>query len=313
MIKSVNDVKDLHINKRRLKRESAYIFMKKTKGEKVVHAVAFIIFAIYALSLLYPLFWLFVQSLFEKGELVLTMLRDGPFAFPSSLHFSNYAQAFTVMEADGVNLIGMFINSAWFIIIAETWCMFWPVMVGYIFAKYKFKGKGPFYTLIIFTLTIPVMGTTGAFYRLIDVLNIYDTGPLFVMITGVSGFTANFLIFYGIFKGISWDYAEAVFIDGGGNFTAFCKVMLPQAMPAISALMVTALITYWNEYYQFLMYMPSSPTVATGLYRVRESVDRIGRPIYYAGLILSMIPVLIIYGIMAGSMMKNLSIGGLKG
>jgi ABC-type maltose transport system permease subunit len=46
---------------------------------------------------------------------------------------------------------------------------------------------------------------------------------------------------------------------------------------------------------------------------VKETVDRVGRPIYYSGLILSMIPVLILYGFMAGKMMKNLSIGGLKG
>lgn len=294
-------------------KETTFIFMKKNFGEKVVHVVVFAIFFVYALSLIFPLVWLIVQSLFEKGELVIAQLQDGPFALPKKLYFSNYLQAFKVMEVEDINLIGMFFNSAWFIILAETWCLFWPIMVGYIFAKYSFKGRSAFYTVIIFTLTLPIMGTTGAFYKLVDVLNIYDTGPLFVIVTGIGGFSSNFLIYYGIFKGISWDYAEAVFIDGGGNFTAFIRVMLPQAMPAISALMVTALITYWNEYFQFLMYMPSTPTVATGLYRVRESVDRIGRPIYYAGLILSMIPVLVLYGFMAGKMMKNLSIGGLKG
>ena len=294
-------------------KDTNFIFMKKNTAEKIVHVVVFAVFMLYALSLLYPLLWLVIQSLFEKGEYQLAQLLDGAFALPKTIHLENYLKAFEVMEVDGKNLIVMFFNSAWFIFIAETWCLFWPIMVGYIFAKYSFKGRSVFYTVIIFTLTLPIMGTTGACYRLVDVLNIYDTGPLFVIITGVGGFSSNFLIYYGIFKGISWDYAEAVFIDGGGNFTAFIRVMLPQAMPAISALMVTSLIAFWNEYYQFLMYMPSTPTVATGLYRVRESVDRIGRPIYYAGLVLSMIPVLILYGFMAGKMMKNLSIGGLKG
>jgi raffinose/stachyose/melibiose transport system permease protein len=312
------DIKNLFakkppLKKRKHREDSAFIFMKKNKGEKAVHIVVFAIFAIYALSLLFPLVWLFVQSLFEKSELVLTQLREGPFALPKKLYFKNYIEALSVMEVDEVNLIGMFINSAWYIILAETWCTFWPVMVGYIFSKYKFRGRETFYAVIIFTLTIPIMGTTGAMYKLVDVLNIYDTGPMFVIITGIGGFGGNFLIYYGIFKGISWDYAEAVFIDGGGNFTAFVRVMLPQAMPAISALMVSALIGYWNEYMQFLMYMPSTPTIATGLYRVKETVDRVGRPIYYSGLILSMIPVLILYGFMAGKMMKNLSIGGLKG
>jgi len=127
------------------------------------------------------------------------------------------------------------------------------------------------------------------------------------------------LIFFGIFKGISWDYAEAVFVDGGGNFTAFLRVMLPQAMPAISAMMVSSFIMHWNEYSQFLLYMPSTPPVAAGLYKVKEFATRSdplgrgGKPVYYAGLVMTMIPVLILYGIMAEKMMKNLSIGGLKG
>ena len=75
------------------------------KGEKAVHIVVFAIFAIYALSLLFPLVWLFVQSLFEKSELVLTQLREGPFALPKKLYFKNYIEALSVMEVDEVNLI----------------------------------------------------------------------------------------------------------------------------------------------------------------------------------------------------------------
>lgn len=297
-------------------KDTAYIFMEKTGAEKVVHSIMFVIFAAYALTLVFPLLWLVVQSVFPTtgaNSYEHAMIQNGPFALPDGLHFENYLSALTTMKERNVNIIGMFMNSAWFILIAETWCLFWPVMTGYIFAKYKFKGKEVFYSIIIFTLTIPVMGTMGAMLRLVDNLGIYDKGPLFVIVTGVNGFTSSFLIYYGIFKGLSWDYAEAVFVDGGGNFTAFIRVMLPQAMPAIAAMMVKALIGYWNEYFQFLMYMPSTPTVASGLYKVREFATRAGKPVYYAGLVMTMIPVLILYGFMAEKMMKNLSIGGLKG
>lgn len=293
-----------------------FIFMKKTGGEKVVHGIFFVIFAIYAASLLFPLLWLVLQTLFAvEGayEYETVMARSGAFALPEALHFENYLRAFNEIDAENVNLIGMFINSAWFIVIAETWCLFWPVMTGYIFSKYNFKGKSVFYAVIIFSLTIPIMGTTGAMLRLIDNLGIYDTGPLFVITTGINGFTSSFLIYYGIFKGISWDYAEAVFVDGGGNFMAFLKVMFPQALPAISAMMVSSFIGHWNEYYQFLLYMPSTPPIAAGLYKAKTDIGRIGKPIYYAGLVITMIPVLVLYGFMAEKMMKNLSIGGLKG
>ena len=290
-----------------------FIFMKKTAGEKAVHAVAFVFFLAWSISYLFPLFWLVVQSFHDRNLYNLIMLREGAFAMPNVLQWKNYPDALSMMQYNNVQFVEMLFNSLWYIVIAETWCLFWPVLVGYIFAKYEFRGKAFLYGVIIFALTIPIAGTTGAFYKLVDVLQLYDTGPIFVIVTGIGGFGSGFLIHYGIFKGISWSYAESVFIDGGGNMTAFLRVMLPQAMPAISAMMVHALIGYWNETYQFMMYLPSTPTVATGLYFISLTIDRFGKPLYYAGLIISMIPVLIIYGFMAEKMMRNLSIGGLKG
>lgn len=293
-------------------KDEFYIFKNKTSGEKVVHAIVFVIFLIYALTLLVPMIWLLVQSLHEPKTYNFTVVLNGPMSFPEKLNFSNYVSAFSRMVYNNANFIEMVINSLWYIFIANTWVLFWPVLVGYIFSKYKFKGREPFYMLIIFTLIVPVTGTTGATIKLVNELGLYDKGPLLVIATGVSGFSSSFLIYYAIFKGISWDYAESVFVDGGGNFTAFIYIMLPVAMPAISAMMVTNIITQWNEYMQFMYYMPSTPPVAMGLYGISLSIEN-DKPIYYSALVISMIPVLIIYGFMAEGMMKNLTIGGLKG
>ena len=299
----------------KLKRNTSdvhFIFQKKTKGEQALHIVMIVILSIWSITFLIPLIWLFTQSVHHSPSYNIHLVLKGKFTLPEVWHFENYIDAFRRLEYNNTNFFGMLFNSVWFIFIGETWCIFWPVMVAYIFAKYNFPTKKPFHSVIIFTMIAPIMGSAGAYYKLIDAFHLYDSGPLFVMVTGVGGFGSGFLIYYGIFKGISWSYAESVFIDGGGNTTAFFSVMLPQAMPAISAMMITALIGYWNTYEQFLMYLPSYPTVATGLYSVSIQ-NTINRPIYYAGLIISIIPVLIIYACMAESMMKNLTIGGLKG
>ena len=297
--------------KKKLK-ETTFIFMKKTRGEKVVHAIVFVIFFAYSLSLLVPILWLLVQSLHDAQLYNFTIILEGPAAFPDKLNFINYLNAFTRMNYNNANFLEMIFNSLWYIAICNTWVLFWPVLVGYVFSKYNFKGREAFHALIIFTLIVPVTGTTGATIKLVNELGLYDKGPLLVIATGVGGFSGNFLIYYAIFKGISWDYAESVFVDGGGNMTAFLYIMLPMAMPAISAMMVTGVIGQWNEYMQFMYYMPSTPPVAMGLYGISLSIEN-DKPIYYASLVISMIPVLIIYGFMAESMMKNLTIGGLKG
>lgn len=294
-----------------------FIFQKKTKGEQALHIVMIVILSAWCLTFLFPLLWLLIQSLFDRNSYAIDLILYGKFSLPKVWHFENYLDAFSVLEVETggtkTNFFGMLFNSLWFIAIGETWCLLWPVMVGYIFSKYRFPGRSSLYAVVIFAITVPVIGASGAYYKLIDFFNLYDTGPLFVIITGLGGFESSMLIYYGIFKGISWSYAESVFIDGGGHTRAFFSVMLPQAMPAISAMMVTSLISLWNQYEQFIMYLPSFPTVATGLYYVSLSTNDTPQVLYYSGLIISIVPVLIIYALMAEKMMKNLSIGGLKG
>lgn len=298
------------------KTKENYILTQRSGFEKVLYFFVFVLFAVYAFTLIFPFIWLLVQSLCVSDKYELFVVTNGTMKFPTGRFFagfSNYSLAFTQMSYQGTNLITMLFNSIWYMALGLVWCTIWPVITGYILSKYKFRGRNVIYAVAIFTLTVPLVSSQGFAYVMYDFLGIYDTGPLFVLVTGVNGFTSAFLIYYGIFKNISWDYAESVFIDGGGNFTAFIRVMLPQALPAIGALMIQTAITLWNEYYSIMMFMPSTPTIAVGLYFLSNNVTRFGRPMYYAGLLMSLIPILVLYAVSADKMMKNLSIGGLKG
>jgi hypothetical protein len=103
-------------------------------------------------------------------------------------------------------------------------------------------------------------------------------------------------------------------IDGGGHYTAFFKVMLPQAHSSIVTLVILALIGSWNDYSTPMMFLPDYPTVASGIYTITKSNQRSDNmPKLFAGLVLSFIPVLILFSIFSDRIMKNFSIGGLKG
>jgi raffinose/stachyose/melibiose transport system permease protein len=117
---------------------------------------------------------------------------------------------------------------------------------------------------------------------------------------------------YSFFKSVSWEYAEAVFLDGGNDFTVFFKIMIPIAFPMVMTLFITGFIAQWNSYEAVLLYMPSFPTLAVGIYKVSGYFDN-DRPLHYASMIISMIPVTIIFIAFSDVIMKNLSIGGLKG
>ena len=298
---------------KRVKIKEGSILTQRTNIEKVIYAIVFVLFVVYAATLIFPFLWLIINSLEDPIMYNVNVTIHGAFRLPGKPFFSNYITAFSKMVYNETNFIGMLCNSLWYIGLGSTWCVFWPVLTGYVMAKYSFKGKEVIHTIAIFCLTIPLVGQSGFAYKLYAMMHIYDTGPLFVIITGVNGFSSSYLIYLSIFKNISWSYAESVFVDGGGNATAFFRIMLPQAMPAISAMIVQGAIGLWNEYYSIMMFMPSTTTVAVGLYQVSLNITRFGQPLYYAGLVIATIPLVIVYGLMSGNMMKNLTIGGLKG
>lgn len=299
--------------KRSGKEDIASVIYKRNKFEKVLYLFVFIIFAVYALSLLLPFVWIFINS-FQKATTYSSNLASGrPFALPEKWLIGNYAFALNKMIYKDTNLWGMFFNSLWQVVIGAGLNTFFQAVAGYCFAKFGFKAKPYMLAVIIFCLTVPIVGTTGAQYKLFIGLKLFDS-PLQVVLTSMGGFGANFLIMMATFKNISWNYAEAVFVDGGSHYKAFFKVMLPQAMPVMVTLFITGAIARWNDYMSVLMFLPSYPTLATGLYMISTSLVRYGGATYYfAGLILSTIPILVVFAVFSDSMMKNLSMGGLKG
>ena len=185
-------------------------------------------------------------------------------------------------------------------------------VTGYCMAKYTFKARNVIYAIAIFCMTIPIVGNMASYYKLIYELNIYDT-PIYVVVTHLGAWGFNFLVMYATFKNISWSYAEAVFIDGGNHFTVFFRIMLPLAMPMVTTLFILSAIAGWNDYTTPMLYFPSFPNVAMGLYMVSQTLTRGDMSTYYAALVITTVPVVALFAGFSDKIMKNYSIGGLKG
>ena len=294
-------------------KEEASILYKRSKGEKVIYVIAFTIFAVYALSLIFPFLWLLVNSFQNKIIYQINMSDGNAFALPKRWELANYIYAFKELSYNGSNIFNMFFNSIWYTGIHIGGGILMSSFTGYCLSKYDFKVKNLMHAIIIFSMTIPIVGTAGATFKLMSDLNIYNT-PFYVLFTSLSGIGLNFLIMYGFFKNISWSYAEAAFIDGASHFTVFFKIMLPMAKPIIFTLSIMSGITYWNEYMNVLLYLPDFPTIASGLFSVSRTLPRLGNtPAYFAALVISLLPVLVIFSLFSDVIMKNFTVGGLKG
>ena len=294
-------------------RESSILY-QRSKGEKVLFGIVFVLFFLYAASLIFPLLWLLINSLQDRTIYEVNLALGNAFEFPSALHWENYSYAFTQLSYNGANIFMMFFNSIWYTLAYTLGGVLMSAFTGYALAKYRFKLRGFMYGVIIFTMTIPTVGTTGALFNLVyNVLHIYDS-PLYVILKHLCGTGLNFLVLYGFFRNVSWSYAEAAFMDGAGHARVFFSIMLPQALPAIVTLSIVSGIAAWNDYMDVLMYLPSFPTIASGMYGVSRTMPRQGySTVYFAALVISMLPILILFTCFSNVIMKNFAVGGLKG
>lgn len=282
---------------------------RRTRGEKILHTIVTVVLILHICTLFVPWLWTFMASL--KG----TWEYDTGYAFdlPKKWLFSNFLDAFLKLEVEGTTFLQMIWNSVWYVGLNATLDMFIPACTGYCLSKYDFKGKNIIYATAITCLTIPIVGSMASAFKIYQTLKIYDT-PFYVIISSMGGFGGTFLIYYGYFKNISWSYAEATMMDGGGPFTIFFKVMLPQALPLMTTYAITGAIASWNDYMSFITYMPSWPNLATGLYYYQSDAQRYGGyPLFFAGSLISLIPTITIFVAFSSKIMTSLSIGGLKG
>lgn len=282
--------------------------IKRGKGERVFMGIMFVLFTLYALSVILPFLWILMNSLKSNDEFFVD--RN---AFPVNWQFKNYGEAFTAINYNGTDLAGMFFNSILLTVENSIAAVVFPLMAAYVVAKYPYKICKFLYGLALVVQVLPTIGALPVEYQLVYNLGLNDN-LFFIWLLAAGAFTFNFLILYAGFRSISWTYAESAMIDGAGHYTVFFKIMLPQAKPFITAVFITTFISQWNNYTTPFLYLDKRPTLALGLYEFQQKqLYATNMPPLFAGIILSIIPIGVLFCAMQKTIMENTVAGGIKG
>lgn len=279
------------------------------RTKKIVFTIYFVLFIIAAFICLYPLFWTFVNSVKTQSEYY-----DNPHGLPNIWHFELYLQVFEKMSLKGTDFWGLVWNSIWLTAGGQLLNLAASLCVAYPLARYNFPGKKFFYGIIIFRITIPIIGAGAAAYKLYRSFGLVNN-PLYI-ITAFAGFDMQALIMYGYFKGISREYSDAACIDGASVLRSFVSVILPQALPCIIALYVNAVMGNWNNYITPLIYLPDYPNLAYAIYEIKGAASHLGKnskALYFGAILLSAIVPVTLFSVSQKLMINNMSVGGLKG
>ena len=279
-------------------------FLPRTN--KIPILIAFVIFAIYAATLIFPLLWVLVQSFRTNRDFILD-----PFDFSESVFsLNNYTYVIKTFD-----ILGMFINSIIVAVGGTLTSVFASCCAAYIVSRYEFKGRKFLYALVVFVMIIPTAGSLAASYRLMNDWNL-SGHYIGIIIKGATAFDYTFLLLYGFFKNISSAYAEAAKIDGAGHFKIFTKVMMPLALPSVVAVSIVGFIGKWNDYINPYLYLRNHKTLSVGLYLLRSDIGSgsdANLPALFALMVVATIPVIILYSIFQKKIVENTVAGGIKG
>lgn len=277
------------------------------KSEKTTFSVFFLIYIVFAIICIYPLIWCFINALKSTPEFL-----ESTFTLPDKAMWKNFATALKNFKIKDQGIFDMLWNSIWQTFGGCALNILASILVAYPLARFKFPGKVLIYTVIIFRVTVPIIGSAASEYNLFASLHMVNNPSLFWM-AWLSGFDMSALILYGYFRSISESYSEAAVIDGAGPFRVMWQVIIPQALPCIIALYINLVVAKWNDYTLSQIYLRSYPNLAYGLYEFSQNLNNTGGyTVYFAAILMSAIPSILIYAVAQRIMVKNMSVGGLK-
>lgn len=281
-------------------------------GVKIFLVAFFLFFVFEAVFQLYPFLWVINNSLKSTEEFNSQLSTS---SLTTTWALINYVKVFDEFVVNGdVYYITMLWNSIWQTGVYLFVNLLASAMIAYALSRYRFPGRGFLYGLLIFTQTIPIIGTGAASYKLRFELGMINN-PYTIWFYWMNGFDYSAFIMFGTFVGISKSYSESAELDGANDLQILLKIMLPQVVPLIVALMVTNFVGRWNDYATAQISLNKYPSLAYGmfLYQVGSNWSESGKVTYYAALVMTALPGVLLYAFFQNIIIKNVSVGGLKG
>ena len=189
-----------------------------------------------------------------------------------------------------------------------------PALTAYLCSKYSFKVGKILFMVYTIVMCIPIVGNFPSELTFLRNAGLYDSF-FGIFLQKMSGGGMYFFIYFAFFGTIPNTYREAAEIDGASELTIMLRIYLPLAKTMIATVFLLQFVALWNDYQGVLLYLPTHPTLAYGVYELTTSTTEpklANTPAQMAGCMMLAIPLLILFIAFKDKLMGNLSLGGLK-
>lgn len=279
-------------------------YNKEKRKSRIAWGIAIFFAIVWLIITLTPFIFMIVNSFRKQFD----MLRQGVFHLPDPWYFKNYYEIVTH------GFFGYFIRSVIIVSVCLVLMLAISAFAAYPLARMTFKMRGLIYTGIIAMMSIPMHVTLIPIFKMTTDMGLNDSLASLVGPYVAFGLPMSIFILTAFMMTIPKEIEESAEIDGCNKYNNFFKIILPLAKPGLSTLAIYNGVAMWNEFAfanTFLL-SPQNKTLplAMGQFKGEHSLDI---PIILSVLVLSALPMIILFIIFQDKLVKGMVAGAVKG
>ncbi|MCD6121772.1 MAG: carbohydrate ABC transporter permease [Spirochaetales bacterium] len=269
--------------------------------------IFFIIILIFALIYIFPVFWVLITSIRPDSDIH----KFPPTIIPNALTLHNYIYVFTGMKGFSRYFLNSVVVTTFTVVIV----LVAAAMGGYAFGMRKFKGSNLLFMLILSILTIPYIMYLIPIYIMEYKMGLTDTYLGLILPYVALNLPWGLLIMRGAFSTIPLDIRDAAVVDGCNEYRMVSQILLPIVKPAFVTTTIITFVFAWQEF-MFASTINKQnywQTLPVGIVWIRDELQTLAMGKVSAAIMLSIVPVLVLFFAFRKFFIEGLSEGMLKG
>jgi raffinose/stachyose/melibiose transport system permease protein len=270
---------------------------------KSKQAVPFLIAIVVAFFYIFP-FWLVLNNAFKARLSIL----QNPISLPNSFDLKNFTVAFTRM-----NFPYALMNSIIITLVSGVILIVLPSMLAYYLLRFDYRANKIIFIVLVLSMIIPFQALMIPFVSIYGALGVLNSRLALVYFYLGFGVSLSTFMYHGFIKTLPIALEESAFIDGANRFQIFWYVVFPMVRPITATIIILNALWIWNDFLlPSLVLFLSARTLPLSTYSFfGQYTSNYG--VAMAGLVLSIIPIVILYLVMQRNIISGITDGAVKG
>ena len=282
------------------------IGIRRTPGQKIFRVFAYILCIFLACLSLFPFIIMLVNA-----------TRDTPSIQSSPISFvfgSNLKRNFQILTSKDMFSPWVGLKKSLIISVCATaLTVYFSTLTAYALVAYEWKLKGPFFAMILAVMMIPATITSIGFYQFMYRIG-WTNNLLPLILPAIAAPGTVFFMRQFMIPALPMEIVQSARVDGASEFRTFNQIVLPIMKPAMATQAIFAFVASWNN-----LFIPQILLTKKEVYTMPIMVSLLNGDIYkveygaiYLGILLTVLPIFVIYFALSKYIIAGVALGGVK-